>query len=391
MYRLLVIVVPMLNLGVFILSMMNIISFWHFLAYLTLPLIISGMKYRKVNLKHSMLSRKYPLLKKYAALFRMIETAEFSSARMQENQKNLFTGNTSASKAIHSLARISNAFDTRLNLLAGFLMNVFFLWDIRQSIRLENWQKKYRDHMLQWFNVMGEADATVSLAGFHYNNPDYIFPEILSADALTLEGKALGHPLIHARKRVCNDYNVPGWSHFTILTGANMAGKSTFLRTVGVNMLLASCGAPVCANKMVLTPVDIVTSIHTIDSLANNESYFYAELKRLQMIINMLKEGKQVFIILDEILKGTNSGDKQSGSKALVKQLISLKAAGIIATHDLSLGTLIKNFPENIRNKCFEVDIDRDRLDYDYLLKDGIAQNMNATILMERMGITVSP
>ncbi len=389
-FRALVVIVPLSNLAVFVLSALNVISFWHFMVYLTIPLIISGIKFRKVSMKHSLLNRKYPLLKKYAALFRMIENMEVTSPRLKENKTVLSSGNITASMAIHKLAKISNAFDTRLNLLAGFLMNVFFLWDIRQSLRLERWQKKYRDHLFHWFRVMGEVDASISLAGFHYNNPGFIFPEILQSEELHLTTRGLGHPLIHARKRVCNDYEVPGWSHFTILTGANMAGKSTFLRTVGVNMLLASCGAPVCATEMKYTPVDIVSSIHTIDSLANNESYFYAELKRLQLIINMLKDGKKVFIILDEILKGTNSGDKQSGSRALVRQLVRLRAAGIIATHDLSLGTLVESFPENIVNKCFEVNIEKDRLDYDYLIKNGIARNMNATILMERMGITVS-
>jgi DNA mismatch repair ATPase MutS len=178
------------------------------------------------------------------------------------------------------------------------------------------------------------------------------------------------------------------WGNFTILTGANMAGKSTFLRTIGVNMVLASCGAPVCASFLAHRPVELITSIHTIDSLANNESYFYAELKRLKMIIDLLKDGNQIFIILDEILKGTNSDDKQSGSKALVRQLIAFKASGIIATHDLSLGGLEKSFPDNVQNLCFEIIIEGNKLEYDYLLKPGIAQNMNATILMERMGIT---
>ncbi|MEN8224067.1 MAG: hypothetical protein ABFS05_01805 [Bacteroidota bacterium] len=389
-FKILIFFVPLMNLFVFLLSVAGTISFWHFLAYLTLPLMVAGIKHRKVNLKHNRLSKKYPVLKKYAGLFRMIEDQEFSSARMNERKAELICKGTSASKAIRNLARISNAFDTRLNLLAGFLMNVFFLWDIRQSVRLENWQKKYKQQLPLWFSVMGEIDAYVSFAGYHYNNPGYIFPEISEADGMKLEAEQLGHPLIHADKRVCNDFSVDGWGRFTILTGANMAGKSTFLRTVGVNMLLASSGAPVCARSMSIAPVDLVTSIHTIDSLADNESYFYAELKRLQMIIEMLKEDKQIFIILDEILKGTNSRDKQSGSKALIRQLVSLKASGIIATHDLGLGELEEQFPNNVQNSCFEIIIDKDKLDYDYLLKRGIAQNMNATILMERMGITVT-
>jgi DNA mismatch repair ATPase MutS len=318
----------------------------------------------------------------------MIEKYNFRSERMLELRSALKQQKISAAKAIRQLAKITNAFDTRLNLLAGFLMNVFFLWDIRQSIRLERWQQQYQEHMASWFDVMAETDAYISLAGYAYNNPEYVFPGVIEADNLNFQAKEIGHPLIHASKRVCNDYFVDGWGSFTILTGANMAGKSTFLRTIGVNMVLASCGAPVCARSLTLSPVELVTSIHTIDSLANNESYFYAELKRLKLIIDMLKDGKHVFIILDEILKGTNSNDKQAGSKALVKQLISLQASGIIATHDLSLGELENTFPDHIKNRCFEIIIDKDKLEYNYLIKEGIARNMNATILMEKMGIT---
>jgi len=226
-FKLLIVMVPLINLGVFLLSVFGVISFWTFLAYLTIPLILAGIKHRKVNLKHNMLSRKFPVLKKYSGLFRMIETEDFSSERMRSLKKELITKKSYASSAIQQLASIANAFDTRLNLLAGFLMNVLFLWDIRQSVRLENWQEKYKEQLPRWFNVMGETDAYISIAGYCYNNPDYIFPLISEQDEICFEAEDLGHPLIHGSKRVCNDYSLKGWSDFTILTGANMAGKST--------------------------------------------------------------------------------------------------------------------------------------------------------------------
>ena len=167
-----------------------------------------------------------------------------------------------------------------------------------------------------------------------------------------------------------------------------MAGKSTYLRTVGVSLVLAMAGAPVCAEKYCFKPVQLFTSIRTSDSLTENESYFYAELKRLKKIIDTVRSGEEVFIILDEILRGTNSKDKHSGSEALLKQLVH-KATGIIATHDVALGILEKIFPENIKNRCFEVDITNDKLSFDYKLRQGVSQNMNATILMRQMGITV--
>jgi hypothetical protein len=388
-FSIILIVVPLINLAMLLLVLFHVITFWHFLAYLVIPLAISGIKHRTVNKKHNLLSRKFHVLKKYSGLFEMIESYTFASSLLKKNREILMLDGESAGRAIRQLAKITNAFDTRLNLLAGFLMNIFFVWDIRQAVRLDRWKERYKDHLPAWFTVMGEVDALVSFAGYAYNNPDFVYPEIVEGEEFQMDAEKLGHPLIDRRNRICNHYQVKGKGKFTILTGANMAGKSTFLRTVGINMLLASNGAPVCAEKMKICPANIVTSIHTADSLANNESYFYAELKRLKLIIDMLQEGKHIFIILDEILKGTNSKDKQSGSKALVEQLISLNASGIIATHDLSLGILQERFPENVENKCFEVIIENDRLDYDYQLKDGIARNMNATILMERMGITV--
>ncbi len=200
---------------------------------------------------------------------------------------------------------------------------------------------------------------------------------------------ALGHPLMNRNKCVRNDIRIAKRPFFIIITGANMAGKSTYLRTIGVSYLLACIGAPVWAEKMKLYPAQLVTSLRTTDSLADNESYFFAELKRLKLIIDKLNSGEELFIILDEILKGTNSMDKQKGSFALIKQFMALQANGIIATHDLQLGSLIDLFPKDIHNYCFEADITNNELTFSYKLRDGIAQNMNACFLMKKMGIAV--
>lgn len=187
-----------------------------------------------------------------------------------------------------------------------------------------------------------------------------------------------------------NDATIPSRPYFLIITGANMAGKSTYLRTIGVNYLLACMGCPVCCESLTLYPAQLITSLRTTDSLSDNESYFFAELKRLKRIIDLLDEGQELFIILDEILKGTNSADKQKGSLDLIRQFMRLKADGIIATHDLLLGTLADQFPEYIRNYCFEADIKDNELTFSYRLREGVAQNMNACFLMRKMGITIS-
>ena len=189
---------------------------------------------------------------------------------------------------------------------------------------------------------------------------------------------------------VRNDIDMVKRPFFIIVTGANMAGKSTYLRTVGINYLLACIGAPVCARQMEICPARLITSLRTSDSLNDNESYFFAELKRLKLIIDKLQAGEELFIILDEILKGTNSMDKQKGSFALIKQFMTLQANGIIATHDLLLGTLIDLFPDDIRNYRFDADITDNELTFSYRLRPGIAQNMNACFLMKKMGIAVA-
>jgi DNA mismatch repair ATPase MutS len=168
-----------------------------------------------------------------------------------------------------------------------------------------------------------------------------------------------------------------------------MAGKSTFLRTVGVNMILALCGSSVCANKFKISPIELHTSIRTSDSVQKNESYFYAELKRLKVIIDRMKNGEKLFVIIDEMLRGTNSKDKHYGSQALIEQLIRLNGSGLLATHDIALGELAEKYPDNVRNFRFEVEIKNNELVFDYKLKNGISQNLNATFLMKKMGITM--
>jgi DNA mismatch repair ATPase MutS len=196
--------------------------------------------------------------------------------------------------------------------------------------------------------------------------------------------------LLNNKTRVVNNFELDNLQKFTIITGANMAGKSTFLRAIGVNLILAMSGASVSATKFSFTPLPLFSSMRTADSLSENESYFYSELKRLQLIVNKLKSGEKLFIILDEILKGTNSKDKAEGSKKFVQQLINYKTAGIIATHDLSLCSLKNDFPSQIENSYFDVEIENDNLIFDYKLKPGICSNMNAQFLMKKMGITNS-
>lgn len=387
MYKFLLFVFPALSSFVLLMLVMGNISFQIFTLYLLIPLGIAFSRAKLVMATHALLSKKAELLEKYGRLIHMIEEEDFNTDSLNQAKESL-TKDHKSGDALRKLAKIIHAFDSRLNIFAWFILNYFMLWDILQSRRLENWRRTYKEDVEEWFGILADFDALGSLACLWYNHPDFILPEPREKQFI-LEAQDCGHPLLKAATRVDNPVSFEGWKNFIIVTGANMAGKSTYLRTVAVNFILAMAGAPVCAKQFVFSPADIYTSIRTRDNLLESESYFFAELKRLKAIIDKLESGAKLFIILDEILKGTNSKDKQEGSKALLKQLIRFDSAGLIATHDLTLGALIEEYPENIRNKRFEVEIKNDELDFDYKLKDGISQNLNATFLMKKMGITI--
>lgn len=356
--------------------------------YLTFCFLIAYLRAKQVNDLYNSVNKMEKIFSVYADLMESIEVTSFQSGELKEIAGRLSgQGNITASRAINQLSEHIGGLDQRFS-AAGMLLNLFYLRDTRHAMLLEQWKEKHREDVVCWLDALGRFDALSSLGGFGFNHPGSVYPEI-SDTYFRMEGKGLSHPLLHRDVCVKNDIDIRKSPWFLIITGANMAGKSTYLRTVGVNYLLACMGAPVCADSLVVYPARLVTSLRTSDSLVSNESYFFAELKRLKMIIDRLKAGEKLFIILDEILKGTNSIDKQKGSIALMKQLVTYKACGIIATHDLVLGTLEEEFPDEIKNYRFEADIKEDELSFSYLLREGIAQNMNAYFLMKKMGITL--
>jgi len=388
-FKILPVIISLLSLTGIALIISGIISFTWFLLYLALgPWMITGFYLRKINHRHNYLSRSADLFSRYAKLFELLDETEMKNEYLRK-LKTRAGEKKRATEAVRKLGRITASLDTRLNMLMGFILNGLFLWDIIQLVRLEHWQKLYGQDIRQWFDTVAEFDALCSLSGFAYNFDDFVFPQLGDDTEDGLKIVDAGHPLIPAKERVGNDFSLNDSGQFVIITGANMAGKSTFLRTVAVNMMLAMAGTVVCAEKMVFMPVQLITSLRTTDNLVRNESYFFAELKRLKWIIDRLNSGEKLFIILDEILKGTNSKDKQQGSKALIEQFVRLNATGIIATHDIILGTLAKSYPDKVMNRCFEVSLKKNTLVFDYKLREGISQNMNATFLMKQMGITL--
>jgi DNA mismatch repair ATPase MutS len=387
-FTLLLWIIPVLSVFMSVLVGIGYVSSPVFLLYLSVPLTISGVFATRITRRHMQVSRKASMLDNYANRMKMMERDEFQSVMLQNIQHSISHHNKPASYSIRKLSRIISSMDARLNWLMWIILNFLLLWDIRQMRRLENWQRDHHDELHKWFDSLAETEALGSLSGFYILNPAFIFPEVTS-NPLSVSAVEAGHPLIPSNRRINNTIRINGKGSFNIITGANMAGKSTYLRTTGVNLVLAMAGAPVCAEKFVFYPAVLYTSLHTVDSLSSNKSYFFAELERLKLIIDTLNKGENIYVFLDEILKGTNSYDKQLGSKALLKQLVTLGTAGMIATHDLDLGQLEQSFPDNISNFSFEAVIKETELYFDYKLNPGIARNMNATFLMKKMGITL--
>ena len=277
-----------------------------------------------------------------------------------------------------------------MHLVAELRLHFFFEgimgWQIIQLFRMKKWKRQYKNSIVQWFEMIGQFDAIISLSLFADKHPDYIFPTISDKKGECL-GKYLGNPLIVNKTCVTNDLEINNQGSFLIVTGANMAGKSTYIRTIGLNLVLAEMGLPVFAKELSFYPAQLIASLKTSDSLSKNESYFFAELKKLKNIIDRLNNNETLFILLDEILKGTNSIDKLKGSEAFLEKVINYNANGIIATHDIKLGELEKKYPVYIQNFHFSSEIRNDKLFFDYKLKKGIVPEFNATYLMKKMGI----
>ena len=324
------------------------------------------------------------LLLTYGQLLECVEKEDFDASYLKALRQQLFTEQVSASAAIQKLARVLRKFEAQSSPFVSVFANGLFLDALHTLIALERWKERYGKQIPAWIEVVAEYDTLNSLANFAYNNPDFCWPELSGTPAFDLEAAA--HPLIPAGQRVANTLSFTP-QRFVVLTGSNMSGKSTFLRTLGVNLLLCRMGAPLCAASAKVYPMELFVSMKINDSLQSSESLFYAELKRLHRIVEQVKTGKITFVILDEILRGTNSNDKNKGTRSLIEQLAGFPSFGIIATHDLDIATMQENYPAFLTNQCFEVEIEGESISFDYTLKPGVCQKMSAVFLMEQMEI----
>ena len=371
------------SIGLFVLLFFNIINGSLLGFWLLLGLLITGKYVKKTNSLSSKTDKVKDTFKQYALLLDKIENEKFTSELLKQKQQQINSDDEKASTIFAAFSKSLDALDNRNNLISAIFGNGFLLSDIKNAYKVEQWIMQYNNKVEDWFEVVSFFDAYNSLGNFAFNHPDYVFP-VISGNKIVINAQDLGHPLLDVDKRIDSDLLIND-QQFFIVTGANMAGKSTFLRTVSLHIVMANVGLPVCAKTSEYSPVKLITSMRTTDSLTDDSSYFFSELTRLKFIVDAIAK-EPYFIVLDEILKGTNSTDKAIGSRKFVEKLVASNATGIIATHDLSLCEIEKELDE-VKNYYFDVEIINDELYFDYTFKAGVCQNMNASFLLKKMEI----
>jgi len=350
---------------------------------LILGLAISTIFTKKITKLGNASSKMQSTFEQYNKLLQIVEETDFQSELLKNKKKQIIKEGEKTSTILKKFSKLLGNLDQNNNVFYLIFGNGFFLRGLATSYQIEQWISNHGHSAKTWFEVIAFFDAYISLGTFAFNHPHYTFP-VLSDDEIILKAIESGHPLLGRELSVLNDFKIDS-EQFFIITGANMAGKSTFLRTVSLQIMMANVGLPVCAKEVVYNPIKLITSMRTTDSLTDDESYFFSELKRLKFIVDEIKRDRY-FIVLDEILKGTNSTDKAKGSRKFVEKLVRSKSTGIIATHDLSLCEVAQEFPQ-IENHYFDAEIIDNELHFDYKFKEGICRNMNASFLLKKMGI----
>lgn len=322
------------------------------------------------------------LMKKYATVFRSIEEEGFRARALKELQAKALN----AAIGVKALSDVSARFDSRKNVLGNFLLTTFGLYDLQCIHEAEQWRKKYGQHVAEWFDALAEMEVLVSTATFAFNHPQFATPQLLQGE-LNVEAKDLSHPLIASGRVVPNDITFVAPTKLLLVTGSNMSGKSTFLRTLGLNFVLANSGCVVAASHFTYTPAPVLSSIRVTDSLEENTSLFFQELKQLKHILTQLQSSQPAFVLLDEILRGTNSEDKYNGAFQFLQNLLPLPALTVFATHDLKLCSMEQTHAPAVSNYKFEGVVMNDELHFAYKIERGIVQNRTASFLMRQLGL----
>lgn len=377
------IIFSLISVGLLAANYFGILSGYFTVVWLFIGLGINGRYGKKINALTNETSEVQSTFEQFHKLLLEIEKEEFSAELLVKNRNSIISSSVQASGVIKKFARYLDALEQGNIMIFGWLANGFLLRSLRQGYNIEQWIDTYGSQAAAWFEAITFFDAYNSLGNFAFNHPTYVYPKLNNGNSV-LNVKGAGHPLLREDTMVLNNIQIDS-EEFFIVTGANMAGKSTFLRTVSLQIVMGNVGLPVCARESEYNPIKLITSMRTTDSLTDDESYFFSELKRLKFIVDEIKTDKY-FIILDEILKGTNSTDKAIGSRKFVEKLVGSNSTGIIATHDLSLCAAAEEMPE-VKNYYFDAQIIDGELFFDYTFKPGICQNMNASFLLKKMEI----
>ena len=376
-------IVPAISTAALICTIYGILSISNLLLVLLLPFMLVGINLKKHQNLFTETSEILERADAFGDILRIIKQEGFESPEINALLKDYDLD--SSDTGLQKLSSIIGAIDSRNNVFVAILLNLFLSWDFQCAFRLKKWKAEYADALSHWLELANIFETYASFGVYAFMHPEYSKARLNDSHSIILEKAA--HVLMDA-KAVPNNFELVEDEKITIITGANMAGKSTYLRMIGTTMLLAMRGLPIRAEAFSFKPRRLFTSMLTVDSLGDSESYFFSELKRLRQLADLLEEGTECFVILDEILKGTNSKDKAEGSKSFVKKLLSLPMKGIIATHDLSLCELEKEFPKMIANQKFEIHFDKDDLVFNYQVEPGVCQNMNASFLLNKMGLS---
>ena len=323
-----------------------------------------------------------------AEVLSIIDKEPVASPKLVALRAALRHDGTPPSAAIARLARLVDLLESRHSLFARPFDLVTF-WSTHLVFAAERWQREFGPSIRGWLDAVGEFEALTSLSSFAYEHPKYAFPEFAAVGPL-FQAEEMNHPLLPANKAVANDVTLGSNLQLIILSGPNMAGKSTFIRAIGVNAVLAQCGAPVRARRLCISPLQVVASICVLDSLAGGVSRFYAEIHRLKLIADLARGDTPVLFLLDELLSGTNSHDRLTGTQFVLHEFVERSAIGVVSTHDLALTEIPSGFGERAANYHFEDRIEDGRLHFDYKLKHGIVQTSNALKLMRAIGLGVT-
>jgi len=362
-------------------------------GFLAILNILLTMAYAgKISAVASGIGKMGDLLQRFARVFGNIEHRQWQNKMMKDML--LVKGvhkekHQSISSSISELGKLIEKLDYRLNVLVSTFLNGFFLWDFKQVFAIIKWRQKRRYEINGVFDELAQIEALISLALLKINNPDWSWPVIIAGDQHTFIAKALRHPLIFSDVSIANDYALEQ-HQIALITGSNMAGKSTFLRTIGANIVLALCGAPVCADMLEVSVMHVVSYMRIKDSLNESTSTFKAELNRLEMILKIVVSQSNTFFLVDEMLRGTNSVDKYLGSKAVIEKLIKDKGVGMVATHDLQLATLEQEHGGYLKNYHFDIQVINGEMVFDYKLKGGACTIFNASMLLKKIGIDIT-